>query len=382
MNIQNRSFEIITGRYEKGTPEQQHAVNLIFGEAHSAERFELYFHWYNIIHELGHCIISLYSQARLHPVNEEQLVNDFAVAYWSYYGETKKLSALSEAIAYALSQFIVPAAENVSHIEYALSEWGKESFYNFNDYGWFQMSCVQNALKNPRDLGEVLAEIGVKFGFDSADKPPKKTYSYVLNGENAGEIIQDAVDVLRGWSVDLPPVKVSFSDDPNAHSAIDYKYEPATAETLTARWDKNIADNAGDERWVGWKEATISDNESGLCKTFVILRNGEAIGEGTLIFSPKSGAISGRTELSDGAKVANINALRVDKPYEGMGHISRLVKVMERHAKDMGYETATIGVEAAETRNLAIYFHLGFDTFVESAVEDGALVLYYSKKLK
>ena len=92
-------------------------------------------------------------------------------------------------------------------------------------------------------------------------------------------------------------------------------------------------------------------------------------------------AIGGRSLLADGRETANINALRIEKAYEDQGHISRLVKLMEKYAKDAGYERLTIGVEAHMTRNLAIYLHWGYREFVLSEVEDGVLVLYYQKKL-
>jgi GNAT superfamily N-acetyltransferase len=80
-----------------------------------------------------------------------------------------------------------------------------------------------------------------------------------------------------------------------------------------------------------------------------------------------------------------INGLRMDKQYEGKGHMSKLVKAMEKYAKDHGYKTAIIGVEPKETRNLAIYLHWGYDTFVNLTIsdikEEEGLVLYYSKSL-
>jgi GNAT superfamily N-acetyltransferase len=72
----------------------------------------------------------------------------------------------------------------------------------------------------------------------------------------------------------------------------------------------------------------------------------------------------------------------MQKLHEGKGYISKLVHFMEQYAVDNGYTELTIGVEARETRNLAIYLHWGYDKFVMSEIEEGALVLYYSKKLK
>lgn len=86
------------------------------------------------------------------------------------------------------------------------------------------------------------------------------------------------------------------------------------------------------------------------------------------------------TGLAGGANMTNVNALRIAKHFEGKGHISKLVKLMEQYAKNACYKTLTIGVEAKETRNLAIYLHLGYTTFIKSEIEDETLILYYSKK--
>ncbi len=162
-------------------------------------------------------------------------------------------------------------------------------------------------------------------------------------------------------------------------AAISYKM--ADRESLGKIWDKNIENNKGDARWTKWKDEYIGYNESNKYTTFLVLDGAEPVGEGTLIWSPECNAIAGRTQLADGYRVANINALRIEKPYEGQGHISRLISVMERFAKEKGVERLTIGVEAKETRNLAIYLHCGFCHFVMSEAEGNELVLYYEKSL-
>ena len=160
---------------------------------------------------------------------------------------------------------------------------------------------------------------------------------------------------------------------------MDYFCRKATEEDLQRLWAWNIATNPGDPRWLAWKQQYLADNRNDRASTFVVVCGGVPVGEGTLLFSPHCAAIGGRTELADGAGVANVNALRIRKAYEGHGYISALMCQMEAYAASRGYRRLTIGVEARETRNLAIYLHWGYDRFLTSAVEDGALVLYYEK---
>ena len=158
-------------------------------------------------------------------------------------------------------------------------------------------------------------------------------------------------------------------------------YKKANLEDLDWLWDKKIAENPDDSRYLRWKTQFIKDNARGAAVTFLVVSDGESVGEGTLLLSPDCRAIRQRTCLCDGKRIANINNLRIEKEFEGLGHISQLMKVMTQYAASLGINLLTIGVEAAETRNLGIYLHWGFDTFIMAEEEDSVLVLYYGKKI-
>lgn len=161
-----------------------------------------------------------------------------------------------------------------------------------------------------------------------------------------------------------------------------YFYRAATLDNLEYLWDKNISENDNKVQWTKWKKQFIDDNKNKKALTFVALHNDIPIGEGTILFSPDCNAISGREILADNLTIANINALRIQKTYEGKGHISKLVKEMEKYASSNGFSYLTIGVEAVETRNLSIYLHWGYTEFVMSEFDNGKLVLYYRKSLR
>ena len=159
-----------------------------------------------------------------------------------------------------------------------------------------------------------------------------------------------------------------------------FEYRLATREDLEAIWAKDIADNPGDGRWLRWRDQYLEYNELGKAATFVVLNDGDPIGQITVLFSPDCSAVKGRPMLC-GDGVANMNAFRIEKKYEGQGHISALVKMAEKYAKDKGVSYLTIGCEARETRNLAIYLHFGYTELVTSMIEDGELILYYGKRI-
>lgn len=162
----------------------------------------------------------------------------------------------------------------------------------------------------------------------------------------------------------------------------EFEYRKATLEDLEIIWNMNIADNSDDDRWSRWKYEYISYNKTGMAVTFVILCNGVPIGEGSLLVSPECKAVSNRKWLCDGFKIANVNALRIRKEYEGQGHMSKLMDKLEKYAVKVGYETLTIGVEEKEIRNRAIYDHWKYDKLLSTSDEDGEIVLYFAKNLK
>ena len=162
-------------------------------------------------------------------------------------------------------------------------------------------------------------------------------------------------------------------------------YRLATLEDLNNVWDKDINNNQDDPRYIRWKKEYIDYNLNDEAKTFVAVNDNEVIAQITLILKTNVKAVINKDKLCDGKSICNMNAFRCDKEYEGKGHISKLVKLAEKYAKDIGYTYITIGSEARETRNLSIYFHFRYNEFLMSELddseEDAPLVLYYGKSL-
>ena len=156
-------------------------------------------------------------------------------------------------------------------------------------------------------------------------------------------------------------------------------YRQATFEDLEKIWNKDIEKNNNEECWIRWKHQYIDYNKTGKAKTFVVLDDNNPIGQITILFSTECSAVKNRPMLCDGKSIANMNAFRIDEKYEGKGHISKLVKMAEQYAKEKGMKFLTIGSEAKESRNLAIYLHFGYTKFITSFVEDNELVLFYGK---
>ena len=160
-----------------------------------------------------------------------------------------------------------------------------------------------------------------------------------------------------------------------------FTYKKATLEVLEKIWNKDIKNHLNKECWIRWKEQYIDYNKNGEASTFVVLNGDEPIGQITVLFSPNCSAVKNRPMLCDGTTTANMNAFRIEKEYEGQGHISKLVKMVENYARVKGYKHLTIGCEAKESRNLGIYLHFGYTEFVTHIIEDDELILFYKKDI-
>lgn len=157
-------------------------------------------------------------------------------------------------------------------------------------------------------------------------------------------------------------------------------YRKATLEDLETLWNKEIEKNPDNPRYFRWKCSFLERNRSGRAATFLVLDGDSAVGQVTLDRFA-DGYSGNRAPLADGVSTAYVNSLRIDKAYEGKGYVSQLMGTMETWAKAQGFTCLTVGVEAAETRNLGIYLHWGYTHFVMAEEDCGELVLFYGKQL-
>ncbi len=195
--------KIISGQYEKGTSQQREAFRALFGEENTQYKFDLYFHWYNILHELGHCVTEAQG-LRTSPVKEEMLVNAFAVAYWNQAGQGDRIEELGRLLEERLASMPAFVPENMGLVEYYESVWGEELLGDVARYGHFQFSSVWEAVKAGRDLKSVLASMGVPLGSEMA----VTGYRGEISAQNARPVLRQALADLE--SLGLPPMAVQL----------------------------------------------------------------------------------------------------------------------------------------------------------------------------
>ncbi len=81
-------------------------------------------------------------------------------------------------------------------------------------------------------------------------------------------------------------------------------------------------------------------------------------------------------------KYCFLSTFKIEKPYEGHGHISKLTKMAENVASKMGYTYAIISVEESNQRAKSIYTHFGYKEVISHKQEYGRNIIFLGKKLR
>lgn len=211
---------IYSGQFEKGTQEQQAVFSQLFGSQNTQCKFDFYFHWYNIIHEYGHCLCMQYDSDII-GLKQEFLVNRFAVSIWRYAGYEQELKDLKIMINEILQRIKNPVPEHMSFTEYYEKIWGTDELTQVPIYGYFQFKSVLMALENREDLVNVLMEMGIHKNIDNQSLAYKK---YPISADTAKEALHDIRHLLDRLGIEQPLVDVELVDDPSIQRAdcIDY----------------------------------------------------------------------------------------------------------------------------------------------------------------
>lgn len=200
---------IISGQYELGTEEQQAGYRQLFGKEDIQYKFDLYFHWYNIVHELGHCLLKDWG-IEMSDVQEEMYVNEFAVAYWMQAdGEERmgELRRLLETVTDALPP-IVPA--DMGFEEYFERIWGTDQLNNAVTYGYFQLNSVRKAMEKGADLSAVLEKSGIKADLTAS----VEVYRGEVSAAHAQDVRECAVANLKRLNLSVPQIRVELVENP------------------------------------------------------------------------------------------------------------------------------------------------------------------------
>lgn len=207
-------YTIVSGCFERGTPEQQAAFIQLFGTENTQYKFDLYFHWYNIVHELGHCLLAQ-KGIKLSPVQEEMTVNLFAVAYWRQIGFEKRIIELTGLLENILSMMPSPVPQGESFTGYFEKIFYTPAMSDPMLYGYFQLISVLEAVKAGKTIREVLGGLNISIAETGCLQP----YDGPVTAENAHHVLANALENLKLLGLDVGEVTLELVNDPGVQQA-------------------------------------------------------------------------------------------------------------------------------------------------------------------
>lgn len=208
-------YRIISGQFDRGTEEQKAALIQLFGKDNIQYKFDLYFHWYNIVHEYGHCLLDYYNRS-IGGVKEEILVNQFAVGYWKHMGYKKELQRLETMLSEILQRIPNPVPDSMSLVEYYEQIWETDLLMRVDIYGYLQLESVLLALKDTEGFMTTLEKMGIRKALAKKENP---CMEYSISVQTANTVLDNLQLMLEHSGIEHPDVELEFVDDPSIHCA-------------------------------------------------------------------------------------------------------------------------------------------------------------------
>ncbi len=167
--------------------------------------YQLYFYWYNIAHEIGHTLRTLYGAASGKIWEEEMAVNQLAIAYWRAKGQMGRLLQLESGVRLALSHLADPVPADQDRVQY-LNKHFQELGNNPAAYGHYQFSMVKAALERPLDFPQALRTLVTPRASDGATIPLAPDFP--LDDQLPYRIVDDMRKTLAAYGLRLPEVQL------------------------------------------------------------------------------------------------------------------------------------------------------------------------------
>lgn len=193
-------------RWEDLPPEVKATFAGFMGEdmEHGKAFYRLYFYWYNIAHEVSHALRFLYGTYTGKVWEEENAVNQLAVAYWRTKGQIGRLVQLETGLRQALTNLHDPVPADQDRITYLNTHYQKIG----NDpaaYGHYQFSMVRAALERPMDLPNALRRFVTVDASDGATIPLSPDFP--LDETLPVHLVEDIRKTLIAYGLKVPEVQ-------------------------------------------------------------------------------------------------------------------------------------------------------------------------------
>jgi len=178
------------------------------------ECFNLYFHWFNIIHELSHILASNNGVPRRNNlVEKETMVNRIAASFLREFGDIDSYKRLQLIVDNAQEQLESPIPVSASFDEY-FSDYKGEDDRDMAKYAFLQLTLARKALHSTEGIYDVLSH----YRITNVRKVEKNKTCSVKNID-AQHTIDEASAILGEMWLIVPKVTVIYCNNPLIHCA-------------------------------------------------------------------------------------------------------------------------------------------------------------------
>ena len=202
-------YLIVSGKYEKGNEEQKLGFIQLWGDEDIQGIFDLYFHWFNLIHELGHALLR-FQGIEMNSVEEEVFVNCFAVQYWKSVDKTGRIDEINKISSKVVSRLSSVLPADVDFYSFYNALWETEDMFKTMVYGPFQMLCTQKAFGSTKSLETLLGEIG----YQGLNFEALRLQEVDLAITEPTQIIEGCLENLKSIGCKTPVIGFEYSDNP------------------------------------------------------------------------------------------------------------------------------------------------------------------------
>lgn len=157
-----------------------------------------------------------------------------------------------------------------------------------------------------------------------------------------------------------------------------FTYSIASIDDIELLFQKRLKERNSDPCYKHSLDNYFNDFVSGKSIIFVVKKGDEPIGSINLDFCDLADIASSCVSEK---KYCYFSTFKIEKRYEGQGHISKLTKKAEDVARELGYQYAIIACEETNRRVKSIYNHFGYTEVVAQKQERGCSIVYLGKQL-
>lgn len=207
---------IISGTINESSDEEKALIKSFFSvnDTKLERTFDIYFHWFNIVHELCHIVMNNNGFQSEDLIEVETMANQIAAAFWRTFGDPAMYQELQSIVTRALENIDNPIPSGTSFTDF-YNDYISMPDDTMSIYAFFQFTLVSDALSSTQTLNNILISYGLKANAEVSSNAMK----HMSEKTDPQEIIDTAISIFSEMGFTLPRVTILYCDNPNVQCA-------------------------------------------------------------------------------------------------------------------------------------------------------------------